>query len=214
MANVPPLELTPAQVIVNLGVTGSDLTEAEALGILVAGTVQRSTEAKDQARRFAEDLLIDLAETERPPPELPEVVLGGKQRRTGRGPSLPRPGPPPQAHYPGGHRSPGERPGDKRMTRAPRTHYQPAPDPLADLRDPVEGQGPGDPEPLVAPPPVFSRDLLTPEDQEAARAILVAAWHADSTTLGFLHKGGVCGCWYLSGVTARAILPVQVSAAT
>ena len=36
----------------------------------------------------------------------------------------------------------------------------------------------------------------------------VVAMHADTTTLGFLHKGGNCGCHYIAGVILQAVMPV------
>jgi hypothetical protein len=92
-------------------------------------------------------------------------------------------------------------------------------DPLRDLRDPddlTDPAGlPGDPGAVQAPlvaTETFSPGTLVTEDQQGlARHTLIAAWHADPTTLGFLHKGETCGCWYLSGVTVRAILPVQAN---
>jgi hypothetical protein len=54
--------------------------------------------------------------------------------------------------------------------------------------------------------------LAGPDDQEVAVAVLIAAWHADPTALGFLHKGGVCGCHYLANLSVRSILPALVVA--
>lgn len=53
--------------------------------------------------------------------------------------------------------------------------------------------------------------LMSPAQQDDARAVMVAAWHADTTVDRFVHKGGVCGCNYLAGVTVRAILPAVVT---
>ena len=83
----------------------------------------------------------------------------------------------------------------------------PIEDPLASLRDP-EDVGLTD-KPDVVTEPERPRGLVTEAEQDQARHTLIAAWHADSTTLGFLHKGQSCGCWYLSGVTVAAILPIQ-----
>lgn len=87
------------------------------------------------------------------------------------------------------------------------------PDPLADLRTDdqaalpvIEGAGHGEPEPIIVD------GLVTPEAQERARHVLVAAWHSDPITLGFLHRGENCGCWYISGITVGAILPIQGNA--
>ena len=87
-----------------------------------------------------------------------------------------------------------------------------APDPLADLRDPPETPAILDvPSLSVMQDAPSALGLVTQEVQEAARNVLIATWHADSTTLGLLHKGETCGCWYLSGVSVRAILPVQAT---
>lgn len=91
-----------------------------------------------------------------------------------------------------------------------------AADPLRDLRDDDATDLPGTAHdgaeaPPEAPEPLIVDGLVTVEAQERARHVLVAAWHADPTTLGFLHKGETCGCWYLSGVSVRAILPIQAN---
>jgi hypothetical protein len=82
-------------------------------------------------------------------------------------------------------------------------------DPLADLRQDTD---PGTPSEAAPEPEAFIPGaLVTEEQQTLARHTLLAAWHADPTTLGFLHRGEVCGCWYISGVTVGAVLPVQAN---
>lgn len=87
---------------------------------------------------------------------------------------------------------------------------EPPADPLADLR---EGDDLANPE--TAPPadddtptPPGTMALVTPETQAHSRATIMAAWHADTVALGFLHKGGTCGCHYLAGVAVTAALPL------
>lgn len=82
-------------------------------------------------------------------------------------------------------------------------------DPLADLREPDDAQGaPGATQEPQEGPEEPSVDLVTQVDWDAARERAIAAWHADTVALGFLHKGGRCGCHYLSGVALTAVMPV------
>lgn len=79
-------------------------------------------------------------------------------------------------------------------------------DPLAELREPattdeVEGGGTGDALPPIA--------LVTQDTWDQARAQVIAGWHGDPVSLGFLHKGGNCGCHYLAGIALQAAMPVQ-----
>lgn len=55
-----------------------------------------------------------------------------------------------------------------------------------------------------------ARHLITPEDQDEAVRQAVAALHADTTCLGFLHKGSVCGCAYISRTIVLAVLPASL----
>lgn len=96
-------------------------------------------------------------------------------------------------------------------------------DPLADLREPdhpadqatilpggglIEGVQPGPPaegeEPAVEVRPLVSQGI---QDQMVSE--VVAAWHADPSSLGFLHGGGsMCGCRYMARVALQAAVPV------
>lgn len=82
----------------------------------------------------------------------------------------------------------------------------PAEDPLADLRDPEALNDTPGPAPAPQAP---TRALATQDDQDTARAEVVAAWHADTTATGFLHRGGGCGCRYVAGIALATVLPVQ-----
>lgn len=41
---------------------------------------------------------------------------------------------------------------------------------------------------------------VTDQDADARMAEMIAAWHADTPALGFLHNGGRCGCRYVAKV--------------
>lgn len=86
---------------------------------------------------------------------------------------------------------------------------EPDVDPLADLRDPDEPT-PETAEPAETPP-LDEREAVTTEEWDRARHLAVVAMHADTTAVGFLHRGGACGCWYVAGVTLTAVLPVQAN---
>ena len=93
------------------------------------------------------------------------------------------------------------------MPRTPTTPT-PAPDPLADLRE-ADTTGP------PAPPSENLEPAVVPLHSQAwhdrAEAETVAAWHADTTAPGFLHRGGVCGCRYLARTGLRATLGPPVA---
>lgn len=110
------------------------------------------------------------------------------------------------------------------MPAKPRTP-QPADD-LADLRqafggaeddartpvEPLNGPGPsGD---TQEPPEGPGEPLASPQTREEQRALVIAAWHADTTAHGFVHRGGRCGCRYLADRALDAIAPVQVNEPT
>lgn len=87
-------------------------------------------------------------------------------------------------------------------------------DPLADLREPADGPTPleGGPAPQEGPEEpqdALSRPLATQEAWDAARAEMIAGWHADTTAMGFLHRGSACACHYLAGVALTAIMPTE-----
>ena len=88
------------------------------------------------------------------------------------------------------------------MPRTPAT-VTPAPDPLADLREPDTTGPPAPPAENLEPEAV---PLHTQAWHDRAEAETVAAWHADTTAPGFLHRGGVCGCRYLARTALRATL--------
>lgn len=86
----------------------------------------------------------------------------------------------------------------------------PVQDPLADLREPTDerGQATGGLATLTqAEQAEPARVLLTQDAWDAARAEVIAGWHADTVALGFLHKGGNCGCRYLAGIALSAAMP-------
>lgn len=99
------------------------------------------------------------------------------------------------------------------MARAA-TKPAPAPtapvDPLADLREdedtPLEGSQPGQ-DAQEGP----GRALASQDDHDTARAEIVAAWHADTTAHGFVHRGGQCGCRYLADLALRTAFPIQAN---
>lgn len=90
-------------------------------------------------------------------------------------------------------------------------------DPLADLREPDH------PADLTAPPVqvnaegqeeeeavVEVRPMVSQETRDQMVAEVVAAWHADPSSLGFLHGGGsMCGCRYMARVALQAAVPVM-----
>lgn len=87
-------------------------------------------------------------------------------------------------------------------------------DPLADLRDdPTPGdllENPdADPE---NPESVEVRPLVTQGIQDEMVTEVMTVWHADTVSLGFLHKGGACGCRYLAKVALRQVVPVLTEA--
>lgn len=53
-----------------------------------------------------------------------------------------------------------------------------------------------------------AQPLAEPVAREDSVSVVIAAWHADTTALGFLHKGGVCGCNYLARAALAGVLPV------
>ena len=100
------------------------------------------------------------------------------------------------------------------MSRTTTTKPQAAEaDPLADLREPEGATPPGPPAaPDVKPDPEpvdETHDALWHED---AATRITQAWHADTTSQGFAHKGGVCGCRYLARKALLAALGEPVEA--
>lgn len=102
------------------------------------------------------------------------------------------------------------------------TKPSPAPsDALADLRADFTGTDDAPergPEPLDDPGPsertaaAQGTPLASPDDRDAQRALVITAWHADTTTVGFLHGGGMCGCRYIANAALDAVLPVHLNA--
>ena len=88
-------------------------------------------------------------------------------------------------------------------------------DPLADLRSDDETPGAlldnpdADPE---NPEAVEVRPLVTQDTQDEMVTEVMTVWHADTVALGFLHKGGACGCRYLAKVALRQVVPVLTEA--
>lgn len=84
---------------------------------------------------------------------------------------------------------------------------KPTPDPLADLRPSTDAPPPGPTEDEGA-----GDDNLTPEPMrsqawhDAHIPVIVAAWHADPTSHGFVHHGGTCGCRYLARSALQAAM--------
>lgn len=100
-----------------------------------------------------------------------------------------------------------------RSTAQQKTPQAPAePDPLADLRE-DDDQPPAPPEETPAgddqPEAVEMRPMVTQGLHDEMVAEMVAAWHHDPTSLGFLHGGGsVCGCAYIARHALKAAVPV------
>ena len=101
---------------------------------------------------------------------------------------------------------------------ATRKNNAPAPTPPADelesLRE--EWSGPDDepapgPDAKAADGAAPARPLVTEGDRTEDVAVMVAAWHADPTAVGFVHRGGMCGCRYLARAALDAALPVMAS---
>lgn len=99
---------------------------------------------------------------------------------------------------------------------------EPPPDPLADLRDsddtpdqtlpPIAPQGDGTdlPEDGTEAEGVELRPIVSAELHSEMVAEVVAAWHHDPTSQGFLHGGGQCGCFYIARHGLQAAVPVAV----
>lgn len=89
-------------------------------------------------------------------------------------------------------------------------------DPLADLRQEWGGGEAGEPAipfPDVEPadqgdPDAVSVPLTTEERREEMTAVIIAAWHADPVSHGFLHRGNRCGCRYIIARALDAVAPV------
>lgn len=99
-----------------------------------------------------------------------------------------------------------------------RKNTTPAPTPPADeLESLREEWGGPDDEPTSEPAPEAAdgaapaRPLVTEGDRTEDVAVMVAAWHADPTAVGFVHRGGMCGCRYLARVASDAALPVVIA---
>lgn len=101
---------------------------------------------------------------------------------------------------------------------APPAEPEPVADPLAALRDPAEDartipgqdqEAPQDDQGETQEDEPTPVGLVTQERWDEARREAVVAFHADTTAVGFLHKGGTCGCHYIAGVVLQAVLPVQ-----
>lgn len=65
-----------------------------------------------------------------------------------------------------------------------------------------------DPEPVIQ-----VRPMVDQETHDEMVAEMVAAWHHDPTSQGFLHGGGsVCGCFYIARHALQAAVPVMTEA--
>ena len=107
------------------------------------------------------------------------------------------------------------------MGRRDQQQSQPTPeDPLADLRnDPVPGNTPAIPgiDPMDAdanglseePEAVTIRPMVDQQTQDDMVAEVVAAWHRDPTSQGFLHGGAACGCRYMAQLALQVAVPVM-----
>jgi hypothetical protein len=100
------------------------------------------------------------------------------------------------------------------MSKPAKPTPPPVEDPLADLREsediitePETVHLNGDPEPVG-----FLRPMVDKATQDEMVAEAVAAFHADPTTMGFLHGGGQCGCRYVARVALQAAVPVMTEA--
>lgn len=93
----------------------------------------------------------------------------------------------------------------------------PEPDPLADLRGdddladlpalPGATDLPDDGTELEG---VELRPMVSPDLRDEMVAGVIAAWHADPTSQGFLHGGGQCGCRYIARHALQACVPVAI----
>lgn len=112
----------------------------------------------------------------------------------------------------------------KTTTKATPATPPPA-DPLADLRQEWGDTSGADVAPTATTPQepasgatgpeddlegqeAVSERLVTQEEREEQRAQVITAWHADTVSMGFLHRGGRCGCRYLAERVLDAIHPV------
>lgn len=90
---------------------------------------------------------------------------------------------------------------------APQPDAGAAVDPLAEFREPTSDRYPGEQTDTPPEQESVSVAVITQDAWDQARAQMVAGWHADTVSLGFLHKGGNCGCHYLAGVALTAAMP-------
>lgn len=99
---------------------------------------------------------------------------------------------------------------------APKPPPAPAADPLADLRESDDDAPtilPGGREVPAEPVAVELRPMVSEELHQELVAEMVAAWHQDPTSQGFLHGGGsVCGCHYIARHALRVAVPVMTEA--
>lgn len=114
-----------------------------------------------------------------------------------------------------------------------KSHHAPKPDrptpaqvtidALADLRaqfggddGPERGPEPlgeaGPPESPAKPGWVGEGPSMVAEDtRDEDRAVVIAAWHADTVVTGFMHRGGQCGCRYIANLALDQVRPVQAN---
>jgi hypothetical protein len=90
-----------------------------------------------------------------------------------------------------------------RRTPKPEAPAAPPADPLADLRAPEAPAGP--PPEDETPEPEPERPTYGHDWHAASVAEVVAAWHADRTAQGVLHRGAVCACRHLARTALRAV---------
>lgn len=83
------------------------------------------------------------------------------------------------------------------------------PDPLADLREESPPTDPPTDPANSEPEAVTIRPMVDQETWDAMVAEVVAAWHADTTSQGFLHGGGQCGCRYIARTALQVAVPVM-----
>lgn len=114
------------------------------------------------------------------------------------------------------------------ISQNPKSHHAPKPPPppvdhLADLRAEFGTDDAPEraPEPLgeVGPPespdqPGWAGEgptTVTDDTRDDDRAIVIAAWHADTVATGFLHNGERCGCRYIANLALDQVRPVQAN---
>lgn len=85
------------------------------------------------------------------------------------------------------------------------TGGDPMPDGLDDVMDAPAKEPTEEPSPPSVP-------LNTQEQRTQHLSQVITAWHHDTVAVGFLHRGGRCGCHYLARVVLDSVAPVEPEA--